>query len=202
MNILDQEGYYSAEKSDLAGDLKTFHNSLLWLLITIRVLARQPMKLLPYDKFTIRTYESLNGIHQRLLASVEPQKSFRNPWSHNHAPYEGELLLHRFQIHRIIHHRNSFLPVIKGELESFSEHETLIHITMSLHPVVLGFLGFWCFNWYGALLPMTVLGYLPWQGAILFLGLPLLMLVIFWWVFWAEVRKSRRDLTQILQGKS
>ncbi|MHC5676375.1 hypothetical protein [Nostoc sp.] len=72
------------------------------------------MKILPNDTFIILTSDSLPIVLQRLNAFVGSTKAFR--FSRKHAPYQGTISESGFQISRIIHYRNSFLPVIQGEL--------------------------------------------------------------------------------------
>ncbi|MDZ8189389.1 MAG: hypothetical protein RMX96_31700 [Nostoc sp. ChiSLP02] len=156
------------------------------------------MKVLPNDNFTISTPEALPLVLQRLNAKVEPTKTFR--FSTKHAPYQGRISEEGFQISRIIHYRNSFLPVIRGRFEVESE-ETMVHIQMSVHPFVMTFLGFWFFCWYGAIIPITLTGPMPNYVAPLFLGMPILMLVIFWLAFWSEANRSRTELAQIIYGQ-
>lgn len=156
------------------------------------------MKVLPYNTFTISTPDALSVVLQRLNAKVEPTKVFR--FSTKHAPYQGSISEEGFKISRIIHYRNSFLPVIKGRFEVES-HQTIIHIEMSVHPFVMAFLGFWFLLWYGAIAPITLTGAMPKHIAPVFVGMPILMLVVFWLAFWLEANRSRTELTQIIQGQ-
>ncbi|PHJ58540.1 hypothetical protein VF14_26730 [Nostoc linckia z18] len=156
------------------------------------------MKVLPYNTFTISTPDSLPVVLQRLNAKVEPIKAFR--FSRKHAPYQGSISEQGFQISRIIHYRNSFLPTIKGRFKVES-HQTMIHIEMSIHPFVVAFLGFWFFCWYGAVVPITLTDAMPKGMLLVFLGMPILMLFVFWLAFWLEANRSRTELTQIIQGQ-
>lgn len=156
------------------------------------------MKVLPYDSFTILTPDPLPIVLQRLNALVEPTKTFK--FSTKHAPYQGSISESGFQISRIIHYRNSFLPRIRGRFEVQS-HQTLIHVQMGLHPFVMAFLGFWFFCWYSAIIPITLAGAMPNNMAALFIGMPILMLIIFGVAFWSEANRSRNELTQIIQGQ-
>ncbi|MBH8577804.1 hypothetical protein I8752_33555 [Nostocaceae cyanobacterium CENA369] len=157
------------------------------------------MKVLPDDTFTILTPDSLPIVLQRLSAKVEPTKMFRV--SKKHAPYQGTISEQGFQITRIIHYRNSFLPVIRGRFEA-QVHQTVVHIQMSLHPFVMTFLGFWFLCWYGAVVPITLAGAMPSQMIAIFLGMPIAMLIVFWIAFWTEANRSRSELTQIIQGQA
>lgn len=156
------------------------------------------MKILPYDTFTILTPESLPIILQRLNAKVESPKAFR--FSTKHALYQGTISEEGFQISRIIHYRNSFLPMIRGRFEVQS-HQTLIHVQMGIHPFVMAFLGFWFLTWYSAIVPITLTGAMPHHMAAIFAGMPMLILIIFWVAFWSEANRSRSELSQIIQGE-
>ncbi len=95
------------------------------------------MKIFPEDTFTILTSDPLPIVLQRLNAKVEPTKIFR--LSRKHAPYEGKISEQGFLISRIIHHRNSFLPIIQGRFE-VQNQQTLIHVKMKIDPFVMSFL--------------------------------------------------------------
>ncbi|MBD0346790.1 MAG: hypothetical protein ICV63_18590, partial [Coleofasciculus sp. Co-bin14] len=136
-------------------------------------------------------------------AQIEAPKAIRWSYSGNHAPYEGTLSSSGFEIHRIIHYRNSFLPNIRGRFESLADG-TLIRVTMRLHPFVTAFLLFWFLAWYSATIPMFLFGVLSGdvtREALLFLGMPIVLLVAFWGAFWCEANRSRRELMQIIQGE-
>lgn len=159
---------------------------------------RTSMKILPYDTFTVVTPDPLPIVLQRLSENIETTKMFR--FSRDHAPYQGTLSEQGFQISRIIHYRNSFLPIIRGRFEP-QPNGTAIHLKMSLHPIVMGFLGFWYWTWYGAVIPMTLAGVVPGLMAAAVIGLPIAVLVIFLVAFWTEANRSRNELTQILHGR-
>ncbi len=160
--------------------------------------AQSTMKILPYDTFTILAPESLPIVLQRLNAKVEPVKAFR--FSKKHAPYQGTISEEGFQISRIIHHRNSFLPMIRGRFEVQS-HQTLVHVKMSIHTFVKVFLVCWFCFWYSAVIPITLVGAMPYHMTAIFVVMPMLMLIILGLAFWSEANRSRRELSQIIQGE-
>ncbi len=118
-------------------------------------------------------------------------------YSRNHTPYQGVVSEESFKIHRIIHYRNSFLPVIRGRFEEQGK-STLVHVTMSLHPLVAIFLGVWLLCWYSFSIPIAIANLFPHGLAFVFLGMPILFLVIAWGAFWVEVNRSQRDLEKFL----
>ena len=162
------------------------------------------MQLLPYHTFTLKTHEPLPDVIDKLNAHIEAPKTFRWTFSRNHAPYAGRISSDGFEVRRIIHYRNSFLPTIRGRFESGSQG-TVIRITMRLHPLVIGFLVFWYFTWYSATIPLFFFGIFSGDVVIveglLFLGLPIFVLLTFWCAFWYEANRSRRELTQIVRGE-
>ncbi|MDY6782255.1 MAG: hypothetical protein SW833_06835 [Cyanobacteriota bacterium] len=159
------------------------------------------MKLLPHDTFTLETLDLPPVVRDRLAARVEPYKAVRWGFSHNHAPYQGRISDEGFEIQRIIHYRNSFLPRIRGKFEPLASG-TAVRISMGLHPLVTGFLAFWYLTWYSAIVPLALTGAMPGETALLFVGMPILTGITFWGAFWYEAGRSRRDLTQYIQGKA
>lgn len=161
------------------------------------------MRLLPYDSFTIQTIEPLPAVLEKLNSHIEAPK-LRWTFSRNHLPYEGTLNHSGFEIRRIIHYRNSFLPKIRGRFEPASPG-TLVHITMGLHPFVTAFLLFWCSIWYSISIPFFLAG--AFSGdvnpflAFQFIGMPIVILFAFWCAFWYEANRSRWELTQIIHGE-
>jgi hypothetical protein len=101
-------------------------------------------KFLPFENYVLTTKLSLDEVYNRLAANVEPKKSFRlsiftgNPTK----AYEGEISKYAFRISRIITYKNSFLPIISGEILTLPG-QTQINIKMKLSPFVLIFAGFW-----------------------------------------------------------
>jgi hypothetical protein len=103
------------------------------------------MKTLPYDRFIIRTKLTPDEVQQRISGFVEPDQWFRWFSSGEHKPYQGEIENHKFRISRAIHYRNSFLPIIIGEIQSDPGGST-IRITMRMHGLVIAFMIFWLGN--------------------------------------------------------
>ena len=72
--------------------------------------------LVPYQKFEIKTRLDQQTARQKLGTIVEPRKR-RWGWSRNHLPFEGEIKGSKFEISRIIHYNNNFLPVLDGRIQ-------------------------------------------------------------------------------------
>jgi hypothetical protein len=157
------------------------------------------VRFLPYDTFTLQTPDPLPIVLNRLAAQIEPTKTVRWHFSRHHLPYEGTLSEAGFQICRIIHYRNSFLPIIRGQFTS-SPLGTSVHITMRLHPFVIAFSIFWYLVWYACFFPIWSTGSMPTAFAWQFLGMPIALLLVFWGAFWTEAFRSRSDLDQMIVG--
>ena len=101
-------------------------------------------KYLPFEKFVITSKLSSEEVMKRLTDNLEPKRkgigSYFNIKSSK--PYFGVLTENKFEIHRIINYRNSFLPQIKGTVSSYLG-ETEISIYMRPAKVVIGFMIFW-----------------------------------------------------------
>ncbi len=158
------------------------------------------MKLLPYDSFTIQTRDPLPLILQRLNGEVEAPR-IRFGFSRHRARYQGSVSDGGFKITRIINYRNSFLPIIRGSFEQQPDGTTIIHITMGIHPFVMAFLGFWYLTWYSGSIPIVFISGMPSIIAVVFIGLPILILIAFWCGFWFEADRSRREVTEIIIGE-
>lgn len=100
------------------------------------------MMLIPYEKLKIKTSLSVSDTLKKLDDAIEPKRSFRKLWDSRHKPYEGKIEGTHFNATRIIHYRNSFLPVIKGEIQSEISGST-INITMHPHVFVIVFMSLW-----------------------------------------------------------
>lgn len=96
------------------------------------------MKLLPYEKFTITTQASEKEAIAKIKGITEPIRSsrFTGP---REKPYQGTINGNSFEISRIIHYRNAFLPIIQGDIRTEQER-TVIFISMHLHIIVIAIL--------------------------------------------------------------
>ena len=104
------------------------------------------MKFFPVEHLTYRTKLSPQEAIEKVKESIESKKLFR--WNRygknkNQKPYEGEVIENTFTITRIISYRNSFIPIIKGNIES-DYRGTKIIVKMRLHIIVMIFIFFWC----------------------------------------------------------
>lgn len=90
------------------------------------------ISLIPYQTFEIKTRLSQEAARQKLQEIVEPRKLMRFGLSRKHNLFEGEIEGTAFKISRIIHYRNSFLPILVGQIQDDLDASTL-RITARLH---------------------------------------------------------------------
>jgi hypothetical protein len=160
------------------------------------------MLFIPYERLTIMTGLSVNETAATLAEIVEPKRWWRNPFSRNHKRYQGQVTPASFELMRIIHHRNSFLPVIKGQLQP-AVRGTLVQLTLSLHPLVLVFWLLWLsMIGLGALAGLA--SWLTTRGELvklipvgMFVFGYLLCIIAFNW----EARKERQFIAELLSGQ-
>ncbi|MDY6939861.1 MAG: hypothetical protein SWY16_19685 [Cyanobacteriota bacterium] len=162
------------------------------------------MKILPYDTLTVKTDRSLADIIHNLEVHIEEPQGIRWTPRSDRALYSGTISESGFEIHRIIHYRNSFLPRIKGQFEP-SRNGTIVRATLSLHPFITAFSIFWWCMWYSIAIPICLAGWLSDDiglETILPLGMPIAIFFIFWCAFWTEANRSRHELTEMILGRS
>jgi hypothetical protein len=157
------------------------------------------MNWVPYQRLVIHSPFAPSEFVARLQAEVEPLRLFRNPLSRNHKPYEGGVAGDRFEIERIIQYRNSFVPLVQGQVLAGSSGSR-IEVTLRLRWLIVVFMGIWfgglAIGWL-ALMSRVILG----RGAGLsivavsvMLGFGYLLLV---GRFTVETRKAARFLEEL-----
>ncbi len=102
------------------------------------------MLLLPYECLIVETHLSPEEVYRTLTSIVEPRRprwGFWFFWS-EHRPYRGKVSRDEFKITRIIHYKNSFLPIVKGRIQQ-EVGGSCVHITMHPRIDVLVFMAFW-----------------------------------------------------------
>jgi hypothetical protein len=159
------------------------------------------MKFLPYDKFEIETTMSPEAFVAALNSQVEPKRLFR--MSSNHLPFQGDISRDGFRITRIIHYRNSFLPIVSGKYFP-GPSGIVVEIWMGLHPLVIVFMCVW-FGGVGfgafAMLSGLVTGQVQASPILL---IPFGMLLFGWALvsggFWFEAKKQKRMLIEMFKG--
>ncbi|MEG4120108.1 hypothetical protein QUA43_21900 [Microcoleus sp. N9_B4] len=137
---------------------------------------------IPFETLTITTSLTFSEVVSRLDEVVTPPKLFRItlPFGSPPAkPYEGKISGKRFKINRIIIGRNSFIPIIEGDIHT-QNFGCYIKIRMSLHKIVLGFMILWLWTT-GSIGMFSLFAWLvePSVGPIF---LPILGMFIFGWL--------------------
>ena len=155
--------------------------------------------LIPYTRLTIKTYLQAYEAEQQLAAHVEPRK-LRWGLSRNHKFFTGTVENGKFNLNRIIHYRNNFLPIIIGQIHDDLD-TSRIEITMRLSYFIIGFMAlfipFWAFMSFGFLFsPETGSGAVSFT---LFFGFLFLFYGISMIFYHYEVNKARRHLEEIFQ---
>lgn len=158
---------------------------------------------IPFESLTITTSLSFSEVVSRLDEVIAPPKLFRitlpfgSPPS---KPYEGTISGNRFKINRIIIGRNSFIPIIEGDIHT-QKFGCYIKIRMSLHNIVLGFMILWLWTT-GSIGMFSLFAWLvePSVGAIF---LPILGMFIFVWLlclipFKIEAKAATKFLSILL----
>jgi hypothetical protein len=101
--------------------------------------------LIPFESLTITTSLTFSEVLQRLDEVVTPPKFFRITLPFGAPPpkpYEGTISGNTFKISRIITGRNSFLPIIEGDIHS-QPFGCSIKIRLTLHKIVIAFMILW-----------------------------------------------------------
>ncbi len=98
-------------------------------------------EILPYEAYTLTTSLSPKEVCKRIADNTGPQRTFASFFSRTNEPqkpYEGFVTDNSFTIKRVISYRNSFLPVIKGQVFIIA-NKTRINVDMRITYWVLLF---------------------------------------------------------------
>lgn len=168
-------------------------------LVANEKLREAEMKLWPSDTFEVETWLSPGEIVEALRPKIEPTKLIR--FSRDHAPYQGELTSDGFRMTRVIHYRNSFLPIITGAFVP-TPSGTKVEVHLGLHSLVIAFMCFWfCGVGFASLVILAVVL----SGVVhpAFLLIPLGMLGFGWALvsggFWFEASSQRPLLIKLFR---
>lgn len=150
------------------------------------------MKFLPYTRFEITSPLRREDALKVFAAHVEATKWFRWNWpnSANDTRFEGEMTASGFEVRRILGYRNSFVPVVRGEIESAG---AMSRITITMRPliIVIAFCALWC----AAVVSMAATG-----EAWLSVAMLAFLYVLVMGGFWFEASKQERVLREIFQA--
>ncbi|MFH6994617.1 hypothetical protein [Flavobacterium sp. FlaQc-48] len=165
-------------------------------------------KLLPFENLVYHSALTKEELAVHLQNEIEAEKSFgfgRNRFSYS-KPYIGKVYPDKFEIKRAINYKNSFLPLIKGEIKE-DISGSRINVNMLLPDFVKVFMCIWL-----GIVFLVSLGTLyvlvfnnGFNGGGPFIFIPFIMLfagvamVVFG--FKTESKKSISDLEELLQAK-
>ncbi|AFU69680.1 hypothetical protein P700755_002989 [Psychroflexus torquis ATCC 700755] len=164
------------------------------------------MKIIPSDKIEILTTLSNPEVRKILTENIRAKKGltigFNKPKENK--LFEGIFEQDRFEIQRIITGRNSFLPQIKGQIQSNINGTKLI-ANLKVNTFVIVFMIFWL-TFIGFAFVMGIIGVVN-QGTNPFLLIfPLIMIAfgigLVHYGFNSEKEKSINDLKRILNGQT
>jgi len=89
------------------------------------------INIFPHEKISYQTYFSDKEVMEKLEKSITMDTI-----------YTGECSDNKFKLTRNINYRNSFLPIIKGKIDS-NQNSTIIDVNMQLHILVRIFMSIW-----------------------------------------------------------
>lgn len=164
-------------------------------------------KLLPFEDLAYHSTLTKEALLAHLQNEIEAEKSFRigTQRTSYSKPYIGKISHTTFELKRAISYRNSFLPIIKGEIKD-DISGSKIEVKMVLHNFVKVFMCIWLGGFFLASLG-TLYALLYHNGlkeapfifipfVMLFAGVAMAVLG-----FKTESKKSITDLEELLQAK-
>jgi hypothetical protein len=151
------------------------------------------VKLVPYHRFEITSPLKRDEVLAAVSSRIEERKWFRMRWpsSENDEKFDGSVTPNGFSVTRIMGYRNSFAPVIEGEVHDAGRFSRIV-ITMKPHIVVLLFLVMF------AGIMMT--GLIALGTALPGIAMMVLLYVVVLGAFWFEANKLEQTLRKIFQA--
>ncbi|MCP5093946.1 MAG: hypothetical protein GY943_00175 [Chloroflexi bacterium] len=98
------------------------------------------MYLIPFVQLVIKTVLTADQVREILSGEIDTRRLLR--LSREHPYFEGTIEHNAFKMSRIIHYRNTSLPVILGEIRDEIDRTT-VTIRMRLNWIVIVFMIFW-----------------------------------------------------------
>lgn len=165
------------------------------------------MNLLPYERLKIRTMLSTKEAREKLDGVIELRRNA--VWFEvNHKPYQGKVDDSQFEVVRVIHYRNPFVPIIKGDIQpetsGCSIHITMYPIGIFIAPaiIVLGFVGYHLFAAAGSLFSSALHGNLNDPSIVLGLGMAFVLIyAIFIALFKFESMTAKEFFCELFQAE-
>lgn len=154
------------------------------------------MKLIPHDKFIIETFSAPEDVLQRINENTEPKKLFSLSSSKY---FNGSVSGSGFEVSKNISYRNSFLPVVEGNVET-SEKGSNVKITMRLNSFVFFFMCIWFFFvGIGCVAVVSNLDGFSMHALIPF-GMLVFGIVLVSGGFWFEASKQKVKLIELIKN--
>jgi hypothetical protein len=161
-------------------------------------------KYLPSENIILKTKLNKEQAISKLNENIEAEKSF-GFGAHNHnysKPYIGQINGNSFEVKRAISYRNSFLPIIKGEVLSESD-SIKVSLNMKPHSFVVAFMALWlsgaafgCIVSTFALFTQEFTPFFLIPFGMLIFGIALILVA-----FKAESAISKKDFVKILEAE-
>jgi hypothetical protein len=158
------------------------------------------MTFLPFETIIIETPLTKEDTIVNLAKNIEPAKTLRFLNKSDTKAFEGYLRGNEFEIKRIINYQNSFLPIIKGQIEVFG-NVTRVKIDMRLHVAVIVFMMIW-FGFVGLFFVAALINSDIFNETLLFpLGMLLFGYALTMGGYLFESHRSKRILKDIVNGQ-
>ncbi|MFO0494347.1 MAG: hypothetical protein ACK50Y_02340 [Flavobacteriia bacterium] len=93
------------------------------------------MNLYPANRIAINSKLSTEEIQQRLSSRIDSSEGIFNI-SNASRPFKGKIFENSFEIYHVINRKNSFIPIVKGEISTVENHSR-IALTMKLSLISL-----------------------------------------------------------------
>ncbi|MCA8885446.1 MAG: hypothetical protein KDA35_02415 [Hyphomonadaceae bacterium] len=149
------------------------------------------MNLIPYHRFEITSRLSRAAALTAITSRIEKRQLFtwRWPSSSNDERFSGDVAGDGFSITRIMGYRNSFAPVIRGEVHAAGAFSRIV-ITMRPYIFVLVFCAFF------VSLSLSTIAITPIAGVLMLAFLYAMVMV----GFWVEANKQEQTLRKIFEA--
>lgn len=93
---------------------------------------------IPYAKYEIKSDLNIIEIQERIADQISTQSRVKKLFHDNKKKFRGKVDPNGFKLRRILDHRNSWNPTLKGQFIEL-EQGTLIKLKVSIHPIILVF---------------------------------------------------------------
>jgi hypothetical protein len=153
----------------------------------------------PFRRFEFSSPTGVAHAIRILQEDVEPPRKWGWPTSTKRGYFEGRVAGSRFKILRIIHYRNSFMPVIEGNFRR-DDLGSIVTLNMRLvWPIVLFWFGIILFlAWSSVAVDSPLAG--PFGARLLLLGMTLFIYLIATIPFAVEVRIAMKRFLELLRS--